>query len=59
MIGCDGCDDWFHGECVHLRQEDEDLVDQYFCKKLSNLFYLFIHEANLLRSQVRPANNGD
>ncbi|KAK6331088.1 hypothetical protein TWF696_003164 [Orbilia brochopaga] len=31
MIGCDGCDDWFHGECVQLRPADEDLVDQYFC----------------------------
>ncbi|KAK6523300.1 hypothetical protein TWF694_006185 [Orbilia ellipsospora] len=31
MIGCDGCDDWFHGECVSLQPTDEDLVDQYFC----------------------------
>ncbi|KAF3924119.1 hypothetical protein ABW20_dc0110065 [Dactylellina cionopaga] len=31
MIGCDGCDDWFHGACVHLQPADEDLVDQYFC----------------------------
>ncbi|KAK6509570.1 hypothetical protein TWF481_004308 [Arthrobotrys musiformis] len=31
MIGCDGCDDWFHGECVNVRPIEEDLVDQYFC----------------------------
>ncbi|EWC44044.1 hypothetical protein DRE_01396 [Drechslerella stenobrocha 248] len=31
MIGCDGCDDWFHGECVQFQADDEDLVDQYFC----------------------------
>ena len=32
MIGCDGgCDDWFHGDCVNLRQADEGLVDKFIC----------------------------
>jgi COMPASS component SPP1 len=32
MIGCDGgCDDWFHGDCVNMRQCDEDLVDKFIC----------------------------
>lgn len=32
MIGCDGgCDDWFHGSCVDMRQEDEELVDKFIC----------------------------
>ena len=32
MIGCDGgCDDWFHGECVNLKQADEGLVDRFIC----------------------------
>lgn len=34
MIGCDGCDDWFHGECVKIEESDGDLVDKYFCMKL-------------------------
>ncbi|KAJ4360972.1 COMPASS (complex proteins associated with Set1p) component [Didymosphaeria variabile] len=32
MIGCDGgCDDWFHGSCVNMEQQDEDLVDRFIC----------------------------
>lgn len=32
MIGCDGgCDDWFHGDCVNMKQADEGLVDKFFC----------------------------
>lgn len=36
MIACDGgCDDWFHGKCVGVRQEDEELVDRYICPNCS------------------------
>lgn len=32
MIGCDGgCDDWFHGDCVNMKQADEHLVDRFIC----------------------------
>lgn len=32
MIGCDGgCDDWFHGDCVDMKQADEELVDKFIC----------------------------
>ncbi|KLJ10232.1 hypothetical protein EMPG_14403 [Blastomyces silverae] len=32
MIGCDGgCEDWFHGKCVKIKQEDADLIDKYIC----------------------------
>lgn len=32
MIACDGgCEDWFHGKCVHIREEDGDLIDRYIC----------------------------
>jgi COMPASS component SPP1 len=32
MIGCDGgCDDWFHGDCVNMKQADEKLVDKFIC----------------------------
>ena len=32
MIGCDGgCDDWFHGTCVKVASEDEDLIDKFIC----------------------------
>lgn len=32
MIGCDGgCEDWFHGKCVSMKEEDSELVDKYIC----------------------------
>lgn len=32
MIGCDGgCEDWFHGKCVQIKEEDGDLIDKYIC----------------------------
>lgn len=32
MIGCDGgCDDWYHGKCVNMQQEDEGLIDKFIC----------------------------
>jgi hypothetical protein len=35
MIGCDGCEDWYHGECVKVKEEDGDLIDKYYCNHLS------------------------
>lgn len=31
MIACDGCEDWFHGECVQMKSSDGELIFQYFC----------------------------
>lgn len=32
MIACDGgCEDWFHGKCVNMKEDDGDLVDKYIC----------------------------
>ena len=32
MIACDGgCEDWFHGSCVHIKEEDGNLIDKYIC----------------------------
>ncbi|KAG5519343.1 hypothetical protein PMAC_001968 [Pneumocystis sp. 'macacae'] len=32
MIACDGCDNWYHGECVKIAKTDEELLDKYFCE---------------------------
>ncbi|KAG4300780.1 hypothetical protein PCK1_002857 [Pneumocystis canis] len=32
MIACDGCDNWYHGECVKISKIDEELLDKYFCE---------------------------
>ncbi|CAD0096434.1 unnamed protein product [Aureobasidium mustum] len=31
MIGCDGCDDWFHGKCVNISEKWKTLIDKYIC----------------------------
>ncbi|KZF22187.1 hypothetical protein L228DRAFT_261391 [Xylona heveae TC161] len=40
MIACDGgCDDWFHGKCVKINEEDGDLIDRYVCPNCSEAGY--------------------
>ena len=31
MIGCDSCDDWFHGKCVGVEEKNQGLIDRYIC----------------------------
>ena len=30
-IGCDKCQDWFHGTCVGVTQTEAELIDSYIC----------------------------
>ncbi|CAI4038899.1 hypothetical protein SMKI_06G2510 [Saccharomyces mikatae IFO 1815] len=31
MVGCDGCDEWFHFACLHIPDQFKDLVFSFFC----------------------------
>ncbi|KAJ3121667.1 hypothetical protein HK098_003491 [Nowakowskiella sp. JEL0407] len=31
MVGCDGCEEWFHGNCVGMTPEMMELVPEYYC----------------------------
>lgn len=31
MIGCDGCEEWYHGICVGVSEEQANKVDKYVC----------------------------
>ena len=32
-VGCDRCQDWFHGKCVGISQKEADTMDVYLCPK--------------------------
>ncbi|CAG9832145.1 unnamed protein product [Diabrotica balteata] len=31
MIGCDACEEWYHGDCVKISEKDAKLIKQYIC----------------------------
>jgi COMPASS component SPP1 len=31
MIGCEICEDWFHGNCISIDKSEEPLIDKYIC----------------------------
>ena len=38
MIACDGgCDEWYHGNCVNIRERDGDLIDKYVCPRCTKV----------------------
>ncbi|RMZ76779.1 hypothetical protein DV737_g4650, partial [Chaetothyriales sp. CBS 132003] len=38
MIACDGgCDEWYHGNCVNIRERDGDLIDKYICPRCTKV----------------------
>ncbi|ORY67619.1 uncharacterized protein BCR38DRAFT_338126 [Pseudomassariella vexata] len=37
MIGCDVCEDWFHGECIHIDKElGEKLIERFVCPRCTD-----------------------
>lgn len=37
MIGCDGCEEWYHGACIGISQEQAQKFDKYVCVRCSTL----------------------
>ncbi|BET00710.1 CpG Hypothetical protein protein zinc finger C terminal domain [Nesidiocoris tenuis] len=33
MIGCDLCEEWFHGDCIGISKRDSKNIKRYFCEK--------------------------
>lgn len=33
MIGCEHCDEWYHGDCVNVTEKDAKYIKRYYCKE--------------------------
>ncbi len=53
MIACDGgCNDWYHGHCVKVTEQEGQLIDKYICEWELRVASSGIHVADMTR-QVR------
>lgn len=45
MICCEGCDDWFHGECINLSKEvGENLIEKFICPRCTTKQFRSIYK---------------
>lgn len=33
MIGCDNCNEWFHGDCIHISEKTAKTIRVWYCEK--------------------------
>jgi len=33
MIGCEHCEDWFHGDCINLTPKDAKYIKRFYCRE--------------------------
>ncbi|TDG41003.1 hypothetical protein AWZ03_012571 [Drosophila navojoa] len=33
MIGCDGCEEWYHGDCIGITEKEAKHIKQYYCQR--------------------------
>ncbi|XP_063232114.1 CXXC-type zinc finger protein 1-like isoform X2 [Bacillus rossius redtenbacheri] len=33
MIGCDNCEEWYHGDCINITEKKAKYIKQYFCMR--------------------------
>uniref|UniRef100_A0A672NWZ8 CXXC-type zinc finger protein 1 n=1 Tax=Sinocyclocheilus grahami TaxID=75366 RepID=A0A672NWZ8_SINGR len=37
MIGCDNCNEWFHGHCIHVTEKMAKAIREWYCKQCQEL----------------------
>jgi len=33
MIGCDHCEEWYHGDCINVTEKEAKYIKKFFCKE--------------------------
>ncbi|XP_069987638.1 CXXC-type zinc finger protein 1-like, partial [Penaeus vannamei] len=33
MIGCDKCEEWYHGDCINVTESEANKIKKFFCEK--------------------------
>ncbi|XP_037026766.1 CXXC-type zinc finger protein 1-like [Bradysia coprophila] len=33
MIGCDGCEEWYHGDCIFVSEKEAKHIKHYYCQR--------------------------
>lgn len=33
MIGCDACEEWYHGDCINISEREARYIKTYFCER--------------------------
>jgi len=33
MIGCDHCEEWYHGDCINVTQRESKYIKKFYCKE--------------------------
>ncbi|XP_077301187.1 CXXC-type zinc finger protein 1-like isoform X2 [Arctopsyche grandis] len=33
MIGCDACEEWYHGDCINITEREARYIRQYYCER--------------------------
>lgn len=56
MICCEGCDDWFHGECINLSKEvGENLIEKFICPRCTTKQFRSVYKRSCSMGTCKKA----